>query len=133
MTHLPLLCRFSEFFGGTGTIVGEVAIFDLWVVLRISVIAPQTEADDSVFSFCASALATGSLLPPLDERRVRLGRHSLRNASLLLGCVLGTGAKLYGAFAVSVPLHGKTANALAVFGALPVVPIYFAKVPVHQK
>jgi hypothetical protein len=107
-----------------------VAIFNFWVVLRINVIAPQTEADDSAFGFGAAAFATGPFAPPLDERRVGLRRHRFRYTPLLLGLVLFANAKLDGAFAVVVSLHGKTADAFAVLAALPVVPGLIAVVTV---
>src|ERR1700675_267634 len=123
MLYQPPPSRFLQFLGSTGTIVGEVPIFDLWVVLRISVIAPQTEGDDSAFGFGAAASTTRPLLQPLDERRVGLGSHGFRNTPFLLGCVFaGASAKFDGAFAVVISLHGKTTDALAVSGALPIVP-----------
>jgi hypothetical protein len=99
-----------------------VAIFNFWVVLRISVIAPETEADDSCFGFGATALATGAFMPFLDERRVGLGSYRFSNTPFLLGCVLCASAKFDGTLAVVVSLHGETADAFAIFGALPVMP-----------
>jgi hypothetical protein len=104
-------------------------ILDLRAVIYIHMVAMKAPADDvAEFGFGATAFATGPLLPSPDERRVGLGRHSLRNASLLLGCVLGAGAKLDWAIGVVVPLHGKTAAAFAIFATLPVMPSPIAPV-----
>lgn len=101
----------------------EVQVLDFWSELRIHVVAMKAPADDvAEFGFGATAFATGAFMPFLDERRVGRGRHCLGNTLLLLGCVLWASAKLEGAFAVVVSLHGKTTDALAVSGALPVVP-----------
>jgi hypothetical protein len=83
----------------------------------------EAPADDfAQFGFGAAAFAMRSVLPPLDQRRVGLGSHRFSNAPLLLGCVLGTSAKLDGASAMVVSLHGDSADALAVSLALPVMP-----------
>jgi len=97
--------------------------FDLRAVVHVHVVAVKAPPDDvAQFGFGASAGAVEPLLPLLYERRVGIGRHSLRNTPFLLGSVLGAGAKLDTAFAVVISLHGDTADALAVSGALPVVP-----------
>jgi len=65
--------------------VGGVAIFDLWAVVHVHVVAMKAPPDDiAEFGLGASALATGPLVPPLDERGVGLERHRFRNAPLLL-------------------------------------------------
>ena len=49
----------------------------------------------------------------------------------LLRFVLGARSEFYRTIAVVVPLHGQTADALALVAALPVVPGDVAKVSVH--
>jgi hypothetical protein len=86
-------------------------------------VAMETPADDvAEFGFGASAFAMEPLLPLLYERSVGLGRHRFCVAQLLCGSVLGASAKLDGASAVVVSFHQETADALAVFAALPIVP-----------
>ena len=107
--------------------VGEVQVFDLWVVLHVDVVAMKAPADDLArFGLDASAFAMGQRRLPLaavlDGRSVGLGSHRFRNAPFLLGCVLGASAKLDWAVAVVVSFHGKTAYAPAVPAALPIVP-----------
>jgi len=86
-------------------------------------VAMKAPADGvAQFGFGASAFATGPLVPPLDKRRVGLGRHSFRYASCLLGCMRWAGAQFDGALAVVASLHWETADAFTVFAALPVVP-----------
>ena len=58
----------------------------------------------------------------LHERTVRFGRHRFRHPSFLFGCVLGTRAKFDRAIAVVVSFHRQTADTVAVFAALPIVP-----------
>jgi len=83
----------------------------------------KAPADDFVqFGFAAVALATGPLPPFLDERGVRLRRHCLLYAPLLLIRMLGTRTKFDWAIAVVVSFHGQTTAAFAVPTALPVVP-----------
>src|ERR1700693_336352 len=68
----------------------------------------------------------------LHERSVRLGRHRFRHASVLFGCVLGTRAKFDRAIAVVVSFHRQTADTVAVFAALPIVPGEIAEMTVIQ-
>lgn len=78
----PLPSRFLEFFGRAGAIVGEVPSLDGGTVVQIDVIAMEALADNlASFGFGASAFATGTLVPPLDERRVGLGSHRFRNTA----------------------------------------------------
>lgn len=105
--------------------------FDLGAVAHVHMVAMEAPPDDAAEFGCdTSAFAMGPLVPSLDERSVGLGRHSLRYAPLLLGCVLGASAKLDGAVAVVVSLHGETADAFAVLAALPVMPSEVAVVAV---
>jgi hypothetical protein len=108
--------------------MGEVAVLDFWAVVHIRVAAMEAPADDLArFGFGASAFAMGQCRFPLVARLdkpavIGLGRDRFRNAPCLLGCMLGSGAKLDGAHIVVVSLHQDTAEALAVSAALPVVP-----------
>jgi hypothetical protein len=87
------------------------------------------------FGLGTSAFAMGQrrlpLAAPLDEPTViGLGRYRFRHASFLLCGVLGASAKLDRAFAVVISFHRVTADALAVFAALPIVPRKIAIVTV---
>jgi hypothetical protein len=62
-----------------------VAIFDLWAIFYVHVIAMEAPADDiAQFGFGASASATGPLVPLLDGLKIGLGSHRFSNALLLL-------------------------------------------------
>ena len=102
---------------------GEVEVFNFRVVLCVRVVAPQAEAHDlHCLGFSATALAVGAFVPPLGGLRLGLARPRLSYGQLLLGCMLGAGAKLDRALAVVVTLHGKTTKAFTVFAASPVMP-----------
>ena len=82
----PRSRRLSQLVGSTGATLCEMQVLDFWSELRIHVVAVQAKADDLAhFGFGASAFAMGPLLPPLDERRVGLGRSRFRNTPFLLG------------------------------------------------
>ena len=108
---------------------------DLWAVVRIHVVAMKAPANDLArFGLGASAFAMGQRRVPLvtllGERSVRLGRHRFRDSSFLFGCVLGTRAKFDRAIAVVLSFHRQTADTVALFAALPIVPGEIAEMSV---
>jgi hypothetical protein len=112
-----------------------VAIFDLPAITDIHMVAMKAPANDLArFGLGASAFAMGQRRLPLvrllDERSVTLGRHRFCDASFLFGCVLGTRAKFDRAVAVVVSFHRQTADTVAVFDALPIVPGEIAEMSV---
>ncbi len=116
---------------------GEVTGFDLGAVVRIHVVALDAPADYFAgFGFGASAFAMWQRRLPLVTQAVGafllLRTHRFRDPALLLGLVLRARAKLDGALAVVVALHGQAADAFAVFAALPIVPLGVAIMSVHQ-
>jgi hypothetical protein len=104
-----------------------MAILDFWAVLNIAVATPQAPADNCAgIGVGASALAVSLRALALwgQDAEVDLYCAGLDFSHLLIRCVfvLGTGAKLDGALAVIALLHRETAEAVAVFAAIEVVP-----------
>ena len=107
--------------------MGEVSIFDFRVVLNIAVATPQAPADNCAgIGAGAPALAISLRVLALwgQDTEVNLYCGGLDFSHMLIRCVfvLGTGAKLNRAIAVIALLHRETAEAVAVFAAIEVVP-----------
>jgi len=106
--------------------VGEVSIFDFWVVLNIAVATPQAPADNCAgigVSASAFAMETWLLTLLAQDTEVDLycGGLDCRHLLFRFVFVFGAGAKFNRAIAVIALLHWQTAVALATVAALPIV------------
>ena len=106
--------------------MGEVSIFDFWVVLNIAVATPQAPADNCAgigVSASAFAMETWLLTLLAQDTEVDLycGGLDCRHLLFRFVFVFGAGAKFNRAIAVIALLHWQTAVALATVAALPIV------------
>jgi hypothetical protein len=115
-----------QFLGRSGTVEGEVLVFNLGVVLNIAVVTPQAPADNCAgIGVGAPALAMETRLLALfaqaGEVDLYCGGLDCRHLSLRFVFVFGAGAKFNRAIAVIIALHRETADAVATVAALPIV------------